>query len=84
MATVRISEDDSARDFAGLMARFRAGAEVLIEKDAVFPPLVLRMAGETPRDRLLSESIALAEARSKKLAYKPVMDADFAADLEER
>jgi hypothetical protein len=25
----------------------------------------------------------LAEARTKELGYKPVMDADFAADLEE-
>jgi hypothetical protein len=63
------------------LARVRAGAEVIIEKEAS-PPVVLRTAIE-PRGRLLSESIALAEAQSKELGYEPVMDADFAADLEE-
>jgi hypothetical protein len=33
--------------------------------------------------RLLSESIALAEAHAKELGYEPTMDADFAADLRE-
>jgi hypothetical protein len=42
---------------------------------------VLRKAA--PLRRSISESIALAEARSKELGYKPVMDAGFAADLEE-
>ena len=31
METLRISEDEAARDFAGLMARVRAGAEAVIE-----------------------------------------------------
>ena len=31
MGTIRISEADAARDLAGLMARVRAGAEVVIE-----------------------------------------------------
>lgn len=43
---------------------------------------MLRVAAE-PRVRTISESIALAEAYSKELGYTPVMDADFAADLEE-
>ena len=33
MATIHISEADAARDFAGLMARVRAGAEIVIESD---------------------------------------------------
>lgn len=81
MATVHIPEDEAARDLLGLLARVRAGEEVVIEKEAS-PAVVLRVAVE-PRGRLLSESIALAEAHAKKLGYEPRMDAEFAADLEE-
>jgi antitoxin (DNA-binding transcriptional repressor) of toxin-antitoxin stability system len=81
METIHISEDEAARDFAGLMARVRAGAEVVIE-NAPSPAVVLRVA-EKPRGRLLSESIAIAEARTKERGYEAVMDADFAADMEE-
>lgn len=80
MATIRISEAEAARDFAGLLARVRAGAEIVIEKGD-YPIAVIRTA-EPPR-RSISESIALAEARSKALGYKPLMDAGFAADVEE-
>ncbi|MHB1700357.1 MAG: hypothetical protein ACYCSN_09525 [Acidobacteriaceae bacterium] len=48
MATIHISEAEAAGDFAGLMARVRAGAEVVIEKEAS-PAVVLRMA-DKPRD----------------------------------
>jgi antitoxin (DNA-binding transcriptional repressor) of toxin-antitoxin stability system len=80
MAVIHISEADAARDLPGLLARVRAGAEIVIESDA-HPAAVLRAAA--PPRRSISESIALAEARSKELGYKPVMDAGFAADLEE-
>ena len=80
MATFHISEAEAARDFAGLMARVRTGIEVVIESDT-YPVAVLRAA--TPPRRSISESIALAEARSKELGYEPVMDASFAADMEE-
>jgi antitoxin (DNA-binding transcriptional repressor) of toxin-antitoxin stability system len=80
MAVIHISEAEAARDFAGLMARVRAGAEVVI--DDASPAVKLSLVGER-RGRLLSESIALAEARSKELGYEPVMDAEFAADMEE-
>ena len=81
MATIHISEAEAARDFAGLMARVRAGAEIVIEKEAS-PAVVLRVAVE-PRGRLLSESIALAEAHANEMGFEPVMDPEFAADLEE-
>jgi antitoxin (DNA-binding transcriptional repressor) of toxin-antitoxin stability system len=80
MATIRISEADAARDFAGLIARVRLGVEIVIENDAA-PAVVLRAA--EPARRSISESIAIAEARTRELGYKPVMDAGFAADLEE-
>jgi antitoxin (DNA-binding transcriptional repressor) of toxin-antitoxin stability system len=79
METIHISEDEAASDFAGLMARVRAGAEVIIE-NGPSPAVVLRIAKE-PRRRLLSESIAIAEARSKARVYEAVMDAGFAAEL---
>jgi antitoxin (DNA-binding transcriptional repressor) of toxin-antitoxin stability system len=81
MAVIHISETEAASDFAGLLARVRAGEEIVIEKEAS-PAVVLRMAVE-PRGRLLSESIALAEAHAKELGFEPVMDAEFAADMEE-
>ena len=31
MATIRISEAEAARNFAGLLAQVRAGAEIVIE-----------------------------------------------------
>lgn len=79
MGTIRITEAEAIRDIAGLLDRAYRGEEIVIEKDAA-PPVVLRRS--VPR-RSVSESIALAEARTRELGYKPVMDADFAADLEE-
>jgi antitoxin (DNA-binding transcriptional repressor) of toxin-antitoxin stability system len=81
MATVHIPEAEALRDLPGLLARVRAGEEIVIEKDAS-APVVLRVAAE-PRGRLLSESIALAEAHAQELGYEPRMDPDFAADIEE-
>ena len=81
MRTAHIPETEAARDLPGLLARVRAGEEIVIEKEAS-PAVVLRVLVE-PRGRLLSESIALAEAHAKELGYEPHMDAEFAADLEE-
>jgi prevent-host-death family protein len=80
MATIQISEAEAIRDIAELLDRAYQGEEIVIEKNAA-PAVVLRKA-DPPR-RSISESIALTEARSKELGYKPVMDAEFAADLEE-
>jgi antitoxin (DNA-binding transcriptional repressor) of toxin-antitoxin stability system len=79
MATIRVSEAEAARDFPGLMARVRAGAEVVIE-NGTLPVAILHAPTPTPPKR--SECIALAEAHSKELGYTPVMDAEFAADME--
>lgn len=80
MATVHIPESEAVRDLPALLARVRAGEEIVIEKDAS-ASVVLRTA--EPKGRLLSESIALAKAHAKELGYEPRMDPDFAADLEE-
>ncbi len=81
MATIHISEAEAARNFAAVMDRVRAGAEVVIGNEDS-PVAILRSALE-PRGRLLSESIALAEKHAQELGYEPVMDAGFASDLEE-
>jgi antitoxin (DNA-binding transcriptional repressor) of toxin-antitoxin stability system len=78
---IHISEAEATRDFASLLERVRAGAEVVIEKDAL--PVAVVRAADVPRGRLLSESIALAEAHAKELGHEPTMDEDFAGDLKE-
>jgi len=79
---IHISEEEAARDFAGVLARVRAGAEVIIESDAR-AVAVVRPVGDEFRPRLLSESIALAKRHAAELGYEPRMDPDFASDLEE-
>jgi antitoxin (DNA-binding transcriptional repressor) of toxin-antitoxin stability system len=75
-----ISEAEAARDFAGLLARVRAGDEIVIEDNAgdeARPVAVVRPA--EPHVRLLSESLRLA----KEHASTATLDEDFARDLEE-
>lgn len=78
---IHVSEAEAKNNFASLLDRVRAGAEVVIEEDSS-PVAVLRPV-TTTRGRLLSESIALAEEHSEELGYTPTLDPDFAADLEE-
>jgi antitoxin (DNA-binding transcriptional repressor) of toxin-antitoxin stability system len=73
---IHISEAEAASDFASLLARVRKGAEIVIETDAR-PVAVLRSAEPHP-GRLLSESIALAEAHGSTVT----LDGDFGSDLE--
>jgi antitoxin (DNA-binding transcriptional repressor) of toxin-antitoxin stability system len=74
---IHISEEEAARDFAGLMNHVRAGAEVVIESEGgKLPVAVLRPA--EPHVRLLSESLRLA----KEHASTATLDGDFARDLE--
>ena len=66
MAIIHMSEAEAAADFAGLLALVRAGTEVVIESE-MHPPAVVRLA--TNRSgRLLSESLALAEAHTVSIA----------------
>ena len=80
MERIHISEADAARDFSGLLARARAGAEIVIESEA-YPAAVLR-AAEPPR-RSLSECIARAKKHEEETGEAPVLDPDFATDVEE-
>jgi antitoxin (DNA-binding transcriptional repressor) of toxin-antitoxin stability system len=76
MTTIHISEADACRDFAGLLARVRAGTEVIIE-EAAAPPVLLRTAIE-PSLRRLSESLRLAREHGSTVT----LDGSFARDLE--
>ncbi len=73
---IHISEAEAAGDFASLLARVRAGAEIIIEHGA--EPVAVVHPAET-RVRLLSESLRLA----RKHGSKATLDGDFARDLEE-
>jgi antitoxin (DNA-binding transcriptional repressor) of toxin-antitoxin stability system len=79
---IHISEAAAASNFTDLLARVRAGAEVVIQSGKV-PVAVLRPVGEDFPPRLLSESIALAKNHAEELGYEPTLDPDFAADLEQ-
>jgi antitoxin (DNA-binding transcriptional repressor) of toxin-antitoxin stability system len=78
---IHISEKEAATtNVATLLAHVRAGAEVVMENDT--RPVAVLPSAEPHPGRLLSESIALAEAHAKELGYEPTLDPDFAADLE--
>jgi antitoxin (DNA-binding transcriptional repressor) of toxin-antitoxin stability system len=73
---IHISEADAARDFAELLARVRAGAEVVIESETGKLPVAVIHAPAPPLRRI-SECIALLPQDSTA-----VMDPDFAKDVE--
>jgi len=77
---IHISEAEAASDFASLLARVRAGAEVVIE-NGERPVAVLHAAD--PVRRSISECIALAKAHEEETGRAPVLDPDFAEDVEE-
>ena len=74
MGTVHISDADAARDFAGLIARVRAGAEVVIESGSI-PVAVLQ--SPAPVRRTVEECLALLPEDSIA-----TVDEDFASDVE--
>lgn len=75
MAVIHISECDAVRDFAGLLARVRAGAEVVIENGAL--PVAVVHAPVPPR-RSIAECIAMLPEDSSA-----TIDEDFARDVAE-
>ena len=76
MAVIHIPEAEAARDFTGLLARARAGEEIVIVKDFA-PAVVLRVAVERPL-RKLSESLRLAREHGSTVT----LDGNFGRDLE--
>jgi antitoxin (DNA-binding transcriptional repressor) of toxin-antitoxin stability system len=77
---IHISEAEAASDFAALMTRVRAGAKVIIENSE--RPVAVLHAAE-PVGRSISECIALAKAHEEETGKAPVLDPDFAEDVEE-
>jgi antitoxin (DNA-binding transcriptional repressor) of toxin-antitoxin stability system len=73
---IHISESEAAHDFASVLARVRAGAEVVIETEGGKMPVAIIHRPVPPR-RTISECIALLPEDSTA-----VMDADFARDVE--
>jgi antitoxin (DNA-binding transcriptional repressor) of toxin-antitoxin stability system len=76
---IHVSEADAASDFTSLMTRVRAGAEVIIENGE--RPVAVLHAAEPVR-RSISECIALAKTHEEETGKAPVLDADFAEDVE--
>ena len=72
---IHISRTEAAEKFDSLLDRVREGAEVIIESNTR-PVAVLRSPENHP-GRLLSESIALAEAHGSTVT----LDGDFGRDL---
>src|ERR1700694_1949304 len=77
---IHISEAEAASNFAGVLAWVRAGAEVIIEHED--RPVAIVHSAEPARSTI-SESIALAKAHEEETGEVPVLDPDFAADMEE-
>lgn len=73
MATIRISAADAARDFPGLLARVRAGADVVIEDG---PLTVAVLHTPAPPRRSVEECLALLPENSSA-----IIDEDFPRDV---
>ena len=71
---IHVSEAEAAEDFAAVMSKVRAGAEVVIEKDAL--PVAVVKPPE-PVLRLLSESLRMARERGSTAT----LDGGFAKDV---
>jgi antitoxin (DNA-binding transcriptional repressor) of toxin-antitoxin stability system len=76
---LHVNEAEAVRDLAAILKRVQAGAEVVIERNAQ-PLAVIRAAA--PVRRTISECIALAEAHENETGQAPVLDPDFAEDVE--
>jgi antitoxin (DNA-binding transcriptional repressor) of toxin-antitoxin stability system len=80
MAKIHVTEAEAASNFAALMSRVRAGAEVIIE-NGMLPVAVIH--APVPSRLSISECIALAKKHEEETGEAPVLDPDFASDVEE-
>jgi len=71
---IHVTEAEAASDFASLLARVRAGAEIVIESGSI-PIAIVQPAPPAPRK--ISECIALLPEDSTA-----TIDPDFAKDVE--
>ena len=77
---LHVSEADAVRDIAAILQHVETGMEVVIERDSQ-PLAVIRTAA--PVRRTISDCIALAEAHELESGGSPILDEDFASDVEE-
>ena len=75
--TVRITEAELARDLHAVLEKVQQGSEVIVELEDHRPVAVI--SSPVPKARLLSDSIALAEARGTTA----VPDEGFVKDVTE-
>lgn len=78
-SVIRVSEAEATSDFASLLDRVRAGAEIVIEHNAR-PVAVVRPA--EPYVRLLSESLRLAREHGSTVTLDPAFSEDVEAAIE--
>lgn len=76
MPQVHMTEAEVARDLHEVLAKVQQGVEVVVEQDHR-PVAVIR--SPLPKGRLLSECVALAEARGSTAT----LDGGFMKDVEE-
>jgi antitoxin (DNA-binding transcriptional repressor) of toxin-antitoxin stability system len=76
MLQIHMTEAEAARDFHAVLERVRKGAEVVIEQDRRAVAVIRTPAASV---RLLSECIALAEARGSTAT----LDEGFMKDVED-
>jgi len=81
MATVHMSESDLARDLHNVLVRVQQGVEVVVEQNDR-PVAVIRPA--PAKGRLLSECIALADARGASAIPDEGFMKDVAEGIAER
>jgi antitoxin (DNA-binding transcriptional repressor) of toxin-antitoxin stability system len=77
---IHISELEAASHFAALLGHLRPGEEIAIEDDS--RPLAVVHTAE-PMRRSISECIALAKAHEEETGEAPILDPDFADDMQE-
>ena len=75
MGVIHISESEASRDFASLLARVRAGEEVVIGSED--DPIAIMRRPDEPRVRRLSESLRLLRERGSQVT----LDGGFEGDL---
>ncbi len=80
MAQLRMTEAEVANNFAAVLEKLRDGSEVIVERDHC-PVAVIRPP--QPEARSIADSIALAKEREQQMKDVPVLDQDFAEDVEE-
>ena len=80
MAIVHISDAEAARDLAAIMVRVSAGEEVIIDNGTL---TVAMVPSAIPSRRSVAQCIALARKHEEETGKAPILDPDFAADVEE-